>query len=118
MPASPGYRLRKAASASVGLANGLGWPPTALRVVRISGSTPGSARAALPCRFQLVAQHDRQLITLKGNPLDQRPMPAMDQLPMIALVTPLAPPPNRLPSPNGSSASQFTLIWCRTSKSE
>src|SRR5262245_39517921 len=118
MPASPGYRLRKKVSASSASANGLGEPPTALRVVWVSGRTPGSASAALPCRFQFVVQHDRQLITLNGNPLDHRPMPETDQSPMSAFIAVPALPPQCLPWPNGSSASQFTLIWCRTSKSE
>ena len=73
---------------------------------------------ALPCRFQFVAQHERQLATLNGKPLVQRIRPAIDQSPISWLTTLLTPPPKRLPWPNGSSASQLVLIWWRTSKSD
>ena len=74
------------------LANGLGRPSTAFSTVFVSGSRFGSTSIALPCRFQFVAQHERQLATLNGKPLVQRISPAIDQSPINALRAPPAPP--------------------------
>src|SRR6187200_950 len=95
--------------ASVALTNGLGRPSTAFSTVSVSGNRFGSTSIALPCTFQLVAQHERQLATLNGKPLVQRSRPAIDQSPIRALRASPTPPPYRLPCPNGSSASQLVL---------
>src|SRR5262245_1116596 len=86
-------------------------------VVAVSGRTPGVTSDALPWRFQFVDQQDRQLMTLNGKPLVQRQRPESDQSPMTAFSQPGASPPIGLPWPNGRSATQFTLTWCRMSKS-
>src|SRR5262245_31470537 len=111
MPASPGSERRKNVSACVGFTNGLGRLSTTFRVVSVSGNTPGVTRLALPCRFQLVGQQDRQLNTLNGKPLVHRPRPANDQSPISWFRNPPAPLPNLLSRPNGRSQIALTLIW-------
>ena len=79
----PAAARRKKVSASVGVgerARPVRRPRS--RRSSVSGSRFGSTSIALPCRFQLVAQHERQLATLNGKPLVQRISPATDQSPI------------------------------------
>src|SRR6188508_3257930 len=98
-PDSPGSCRRKKVSASVALANALGYPSMAFSTVFVSGNRFGSTSIALPCTFQFVAQHERQLATLNGKPLVQRISPAIDQSPINALRMLPEPPAYRLPCP-------------------
>src|SRR5687768_11325488 len=106
-PASPGSEKRNFVTASSASAHALGRLSTALRIVAVSGTSFGSSSDALPCKFQLVGQQERQFWTLNGNPLVHRVSPDTDQSPMIPLTNPLALVAKRRPWPNGMSQIQL-----------